>query len=77
MTEDLSVLFFRETVDDMCQETEQGSCIAAVQTIFSVAVRIFGCLCIQLELSGKCLVKLNCIGDVPSAIQVDLDVKAN
>ena len=55
MTEDLSVLFFRETVDDMCQETEQGSCIAAVQTIISVAVRIFGCLCIQLDLSGNCL----------------------
>ena len=76
MTEDLSVLFFRETVDDMCQETEQGSCIAAVQTIISVAVRIFGCLCIQLDLSGNCLVQLNGIGDVHSAIQVDIAVKA-
>lgn len=55
MTWDLSVLFFRETVDDMCQETEQGSCIAAVQTIISVAVCIFGCLCIQLDLSGNAL----------------------
>ena len=75
MTEDLSVLFFRETVDDMCLETEQGSCIAAVQTIISVAVRIFGCLCIQLDLSGNCLVQLNGIGNVYSAIQVDIAVK--
>ena len=66
---------FRQVLDDLYQELQQGNRIVRTDFTVCIAVCILCSLCGQRYCSGSCLVQKYCIGDVHSAVQIGVAIE--